>query len=148
MERQAMKATKVASAIANHLSVEFFLFPGFYSSETNTVARQKQVKLFEKQCTGTGSLITMIVKPNTREAAYTVLNHLTIAHIAVSLGSTKTLVQHPRSMTHSDMTIEDLNEYGITEGMIRISIGLESSKDIIADLLSALDCITSRMASM
>lgn len=143
MERQASKATTIAAALANHPNVEKVLFPGFYSSETSTVARAKQMTLFEKQCTGTGSMITIIVKPNTREAAYMVLNNLTIAHLAVSLGSTETLIQHPRSMTHSDMTIEDLEACGITEGMIRISVGLESTRDLIADLLSALDCISS-----
>jgi cystathionine beta-lyase/cystathionine gamma-synthase len=53
----------------------------------------------------------------------------------------KTLIQHPRSMTHSDMTIEDLDKCGIAEGMIRLSVGLESSKDVIKDMLAALDTI-------
>lgn len=86
-------------------------------------------------------MITFVVKPNTRKAAYCILNAVEIAHLAVSLGSTETLIEHPRSMTHSDMTIEDLDACGIEEGMIRISVGLESTKDLIKDLLSALDSI-------
>jgi methionine-gamma-lyase len=81
------------------------------------------------------------VRPNTRKAAFTALNGVEIAHLAVSLGSSETLIEHPRSMTHSDMSIEDLDKCGIEEGMMRVSVGLESSKDLIKDLLSALDLI-------
>lgn len=183
MERQAEKAAKVVAALAAHPRVERVLFPGFYSSETSTEEREAKMRLYEKQCTGTGSMVTIILKPNTRKAAYSVLNGLDVAHLAVSLGryvvstvplksccfmlssivgiisfsqifnlvlvlphtsimkSTETLAQHPRSMTHSDMAESDLDATGMKEGLIRISVGLESSKDIIADLLSALDLI-------
>jgi methionine-gamma-lyase len=141
MERQAEKAKKVAAALVAHPRVTRLIFPGQYSSEPSTVIRDTKQELFKRQCTGTGSMISIMVTPNTREAAYTVLNNINIAHLAVSLGSTETLVEHPRSMTHSDMTEEDLDACGIEEGMLRISIGLESSSDIIRDLLSALDMI-------
>lgn len=141
MERQATKAQKVAAALAAHPRVGRLVFPGHYSSEISTEARDCKMELFERQCTGTGSMISIVVRPNTRRAAYTVLNGLKIAHLAVSLGSTETLVEHPRSMTHSDMSVEDLDVCGIEEGMLRISVGLESSKDIARDLLSALDMI-------
>ena len=66
---------------------------------------------------------------------------LHVCHLAVSLGGTESLIEHPRSMTHSDMLIEDLDRAGITEGMIRLSVGLESSEDIISDLRSALKVV-------
>ena len=141
MERQAQKANVVAAALASHPRVAKVLFPGQYSSESSTSEREAKTELWERQCTGTGSMISIIIRPNTRKAAFAVLNGLQIAHLAVSLGSTETLVEHPRSMTHSDMTQEDLDACGIVEGMLRISVGLESSKDIIKDLLSALDLI-------
>ena len=141
MEHQAQKAQKVAAALANHARVQRVLFPGFYACESTTAKRQVQQELFERQCTGFGSMISIVVYPDTRKAAYAVLDGLRLAHLAVSLGSTESLVQHPRSMTHSDMTEEDLNACGITEGMLRISVGLEASKDIIQDLLNALDQI-------
>ena len=140
MERQAQKAQKVAAALANHRRVDRVLFPGFYSCD-NRALRAVAQELFDRQCTGTGSLISLVVRPNTRQAAYTVLDGLRLAHLAVSLGSTESLVQHPRSMTHSDMTAEDLDKCGISEGMLRISVGLEASADIISDLLQALDQI-------
>jgi methionine-gamma-lyase len=141
MERQAEKASRVVAAVAAHPRVARVLFPGNYSSEDNTQDRERKTALWERQCTGTGSMFSIVVHPNTRKAAYTALNGLNIAHLAVSLGSTETLVQHPRSMTHSDMTIEDLDACGIEEGMLRVSVGLESSKDVANDLLAALDLI-------
>jgi methionine-gamma-lyase len=141
MERQAEKAEKVAAAVAAHPNVERVFFPGHYASETNNTDRCRKMQVYEKQCTGPGSMITFIVRPNTREAAYEVLDNVEIAHLAVSLGSTETLMEHPRSMTHSDMTVQDLDTCGIVEGMLRLSVGLESSKDLIKDLLAALDSI-------
>ena len=81
------------------------------------------------------------LKDNTREAAYRFLDHLKIFHLAVSLGGTESLIEHPRSMTHSDMSIEHLDRAGITEGMIRVSVGLESSEDLIQDILQALEYV-------
>jgi methionine-gamma-lyase len=141
MTRQAQKAEKVAAALAGHPHVAKVFFPGHFSSETNSTLRDEKSELWERQCTGTGSMITIVVRPNTRQAAYSVLNGLEVAHLAVSLGGTETLAEHPRSMTHSNMRAEDLDSYGISEGMIRISVGLESSKDLIKDFLSALDRI-------
>jgi methionine-gamma-lyase len=141
MERQATKAEKVAAAVAAHPNVDRVFFPGHYASETNNADRCQKMQVYDKQCTGSGSMISFIVRPNTREAAYKVLDRVEIAHLAVSLGSTETLMEHPRSMTHSDMTVEDLDGCGIVEGMLRLSVGLESSKDLIKDLLSALDSI-------
>jgi len=138
MERQAEKATKIAKAVAAHPNVERVIFPGL--SFGNNPNEESQA-VWERQCTGTGSMISIVVRPNTREAAFKVLNGLDIAHLAVSLGSTETLVQHPRSMTHSDMSVEDLNTCGIVEGMLRISVGLENSSDITNDILSALDLL-------
>ena len=140
MERQAEKAQKVAAALANHCRVDRVLFPGFYSCDGGDQRRVEQ-ELYKRQCTGTGSMISIVVRPNTRRAAYTVLDGLRLAHLAVSLGSTESLVQHPRSMTHSDMSHADLDAFGICEGMLRISVGLEASEDLIQDLLNALDLI-------
>jgi methionine-gamma-lyase len=79
------------------------------------------------------------LKDGTCETAYRVLDAVCLCHLAVSLGGTEPLIEHPQSMTHSDMTIEDLERCGITEAMIRLSVGLESSDDVIQDLFQALD---------
>jgi methionine-gamma-lyase len=131
----------LCAALAAHKNVESIYLPGHYASATSAHARKSQQALFQRQCTGSGSMIALVVRPNTRAAAFQVLNHVELAHLAVSLGGTETLMEHPRSMTHSDMSVEDLDACGIVEGMLRISIGLESSSDIIHDLLAALDAI-------
>ena len=75
------------------------------------------------------------------EAGKTLLNNLEMCALAVSLGDTETLVQHPASMTHSAYTKEELKEAGIPEGLVRLSVGLENIEDIIADLDKAFEKI-------
>lgn len=133
MERQAEKAMKVAKAISRLPQIESVIYPGL--PETLS---PEQAQIYQDQCLGPGSLVTFSLKEQTREHAFRFLNKLQVCHLAVSLGGTESLIQHPRSMTHSDMTEEDLNRAGITEGMIRLSVGLESSDDLIADLTQAL----------
>ena len=84
-------------------------------------------------------MISFHLKDGTRDTAYRVLDAVRLCHLAVSLGGTESLIEHPRSMTHSDMASEDLDRCGITEGMIRLSVGLESSDDMIDDLVQALE---------
>ena len=84
-------------------------------------------------------MISFDLKDGTRDAAYRVLDAVRLCHLAVSLGGTESLIEHPRSMTHSDMASEDLDRCGITEAMIRLSVGLESSDDMIDDLVQALE---------
>ena len=67
------------------------------------------------------------------------MNRLALAHRAVSLGDAETLVQHPATMTHAVYTAEERRRHGIEDGLIRLSIGLETPEDIVADILQALD---------
>ena len=75
------------------------------------------------------------------EAGKKLLNNLSIASIAVSLGDPDTLIEHPASMTHSTYTEEELAASGIAAGLIRLSVGLENAEDLIADLKQALDTL-------
>ena len=134
MERQAEKASKVASALAAHPAVARIIFPGQL-----TEREPEQWSIYRKQCSGPGSMITFLLHDDSRETAYRFLDALKITHLAVSLGGTESLIEHPRTMTHSDMTEDALDRCGITNSMIRLSVGLESSDDLIQDLVSALD---------
>ncbi|MDO8462809.1 MAG: PLP-dependent aspartate aminotransferase family protein [bacterium] len=134
MEAQAKHAMAVAHAIAEHPKVERVLFPGLLTP-TNGVPYE----VYKRQCSGPGSVMSFVLKDATRDGAFRVLDAMQIARLAVSLGGTQTLISHPRSMTHSDMTIEDLDRCGITEGMIRLSVGLEYPDDLIEDLLWSID---------
>jgi methionine-gamma-lyase len=73
--------------------------------------------------------------------AFRFLNALKLVHLAVSLGGTESLAQHPFTMTHADVTAEEKTEVGITEKMIRLSVGIEHPEDIIRDLEQALRAV-------
>jgi methionine-gamma-lyase len=134
MERQAEKALKIARALQHHPTIERIRFPGLLTASDGAA-----YATYTKQCSGPGSVMSVYLKDGTRETAYRVLDAVRLCHLAVSLGGTEALIEHPRSMTHSDMTIEDLDRCGITEAMIRLSVGLESSDDVVQDLLQALE---------
>lgn len=134
MERQAQKAMKVAEALARHPRVEKVFFPGLLRASDGPAHRT-----YKKQCTGPGSVVTFLLAKAGRREAFRFLDAVRIGHLAVSLGGTESLIEHPRSMTHSDMSPEDLDRAKITENMIRLSVGLESSDDLIDDLRAALD---------
>jgi methionine-gamma-lyase len=134
MERQAEKALKVAAALQQHPKVARVRFPGLLTPGDGAA-----YATYTKQCSGPGSVLSFELTEGTRAAAYRVLDAVRLCHLAVSLGGTEALIEHPRSMTHSDMTLEDLERCGITEAMVRLSVGLESSDDVIDDLVQALD---------
>ena len=134
MERQAEKAMKIATALQQHPKVARICFPGLLTPGDGAA-----YATYTKQCSGPGSVISFHLKDGTRDTAYRVLDAVRLCHLAVSLGGTESLIEHPRSMTHSDMASEDLDRCGITEGMIRLSVGLESSDDMIDDLVQALE---------
>ncbi|MBW8869463.1 MAG: PLP-dependent transferase [Acidobacteriales bacterium] len=136
MERQAEKATKVATALTQHPKVKRVLFPGLLSENDGP-----SYATYKKQCTGPGSMITFYLKDAGFEEASRFLDAVKICHLAVSLGGTESLIEHPRTMTHSDMSEDDLERCKITNSMIRLSVGLESSKDLVRDLFDALDQI-------
>jgi methionine-gamma-lyase len=134
MERQAEKATKIATALQHHPKIDRMRFPGLLTPSDGAA-----YATYTKQCSGPGSVMSFSLKDGTCDTAYRFLDAVRLCHLAVSLGGTEALIEHPRSMTHSDMTTEDLDRCGITEAMVRLSVGLESSDDVIQDLLQALE---------
>ncbi len=94
--------------------------------------------MWRRQCTGTGSLVTFTLREAGEAAAFRVLDSFRHMKLAVSLGGIETLVEHPYSMTHADMTAEEKLQSGIGEDMIRLSVGLEDVEDLILDLGQAL----------
>ena len=86
-------------------------------------------------------MITLMLKNTYQAGAYRFLDHLQIFQLAVSLGGTESLAEHPRSMTHSDMSEEDLDRCGISDSIVQLSVGLESSDDLIEYLMAALKVV-------
>jgi methionine-gamma-lyase len=134
MERQAEKAMKIATALQHHPKIARIRFPGLLTPSAGAA-----YATYTKQCSGPGSVVSFELTDGTRQTAYRFLDAVRLCHLAVSLGGTEALIEHPRSMTHSDMTSDDLDRCGITEAMIRLSVGLESSDDIIHDVWQALE---------
>jgi methionine-gamma-lyase len=132
MDRAQENSIKVAEYLENHPKVEWVKYPGLKS--------HPQYELAKKQMDGPGAMISFEVKGGLT-AGKVVMNNVHLALLAVSLGGIETLIQHPASMTHSKMDKESRLKAGITEGLIRLSVGIEDVEDIIADLEQALALI-------
>ena len=133
MEKQQENALKIVEFLRGHPRVRSVAYPGLPEMG------ERQVKLWERQCTGTGSLISFFLRNGGETEAFRVLDAVRNMKLAVSLGGIETLIEHPYTMTHSDMTPDEKANAGITEDMIRLSVGLEDPDDLIADLQQALE---------
>lgn len=132
MEKHCANAMKVARFLESHSVVEKIYYPGLESFP--------QYELAKKQMSLPGAVIAFEVKGGI-EAGKKVINSTELCKLAVSLGDAETLIQHPASMTHSPYTKEEREAAGISDGLIRIAVGLENVEDIIADLENALNVI-------
>ena len=120
---------KIADYLENHPKVEWVKYPGLDS--------HPQHELAKTQMDGFGSMISFELKGGI-EAGRILMNSVEMAILAVSLGGVETLIQHPASMTHSKVTAEGKLQAGITDGLVRYSVGIENVEDLIADLDQAL----------
>ena len=132
MEKHCSNAMKVARFLHDHPAVDKVYYPGLEDFEGYEIAK-KQMKL-------PGGMMSVELKAD-RDAVAAALNKMQLCTIAVSLGDAETLIEHPASMTHSTYTKEELAASGISEGLVRISIGLEDPEDIIADMKAVLDTL-------
>ncbi len=119
----------IAEFLENHSKVEWVRYPGLPS--------HPQYELAKKQMHGFGSMISFEVQGGV-DGGRTIMNNVELATLAVSLGGYETLIQHPASMTHSAMNKQDKIDAGITDGLVRISIGCEDVQDIQDDLDNCL----------
>ncbi|RMG46843.1 MAG: aminotransferase class I/II-fold pyridoxal phosphate-dependent enzyme [Acidobacteria bacterium] len=134
MEAQQRNAIALARFLAGHPAVARVHYPGLLDESS------QEGRIYQRQCRGPGSLIAFEMKKGEdKAAAFRVLNRLGLAHLAVSLGGTETLAEHPATMTHADVPPEEQRRAGITPGMIRVSCGVEHIDDLIADFRQALD---------
>ncbi len=132
MERHSSNAMKVARFLHDHPAVAKVSYPGLEDFEGYEIAK-KQMDLF-------GGMMSFELKAD-RDAVAAAINKLQLITIAVSLGDAETLIEHPASMTHSTFSAEDLAAADISEGLVRLSVGLEDPDDIIADLKAVLDTL-------
>jgi cystathionine beta-lyase/cystathionine gamma-synthase len=130
MAQHSENALQIAKFLEKHPRVTKILYPGLESFPQFDLARKQQ--------TSGGALIAFEVEGGV-EAGIRLMNSVKLCALAENLGSAETLITHPASMTHADVPIEQREAAGITDGLVRLSVGLEDPLDVIHDLASALD---------
>ena len=133
-QRQVENASQLAEFLATHPKVSRVGYLGLIGEDDPRRA------VFDRQCTSTGAMITFEVKGG-REEAFRFLDSMRLIGLATSLGGTESIASHPATTSHSNVDSETRRRMGVTEGMIRFSVGIESVSDIIADLDQALDSV-------
>jgi methionine-gamma-lyase len=132
VERAQESAMKIAVYLESHPKVDWVMYPGLKS--------HPQHELAKKQMDGFGSMISFELKGGLT-AGKILMDHVKVAILAVSLGGVETLIQHPASMTHSKVPAEAKIKAGITDGLVRYSVGIEDVEDLISDLEQGLAII-------
>jgi len=130
MTRQSKNAARIVPQLAEHPKVARVYYPDSFQD-----AEQRRIR--DEQCRYPGAVFALDLKGG-RSTAFDFLRRLRIAKNAVSLGGVETLACHPRTTTHSEMSVDELTRYGIGEGLVRVSIGVEDHRDLLRDFLDAL----------
>ena len=133
MTRQSKNAQRLAETLQGHPQFSSVIYPTMFRDP-------EQKRIFEKQCAHPGGIFSVEFKGG-KAAAFDFLRNLRIAKSAVSLGGVETLTCHPKSTTHSGMSAEELAESGVTDGLVRISVGIEDWRDLLADFEQALAAV-------
>lgn len=132
MEQQAKNAEKIAAYLSAHPKVEKVYYLGLISEKS------PNYDLYKRQYLSPGAMLSFDIKGG-EKAAFVFLNNLKLIQLAVSLGSTESLAEHPASMTHAGIEERHRIEMGITDKLIRISAGVENHEDIVWDIAQALE---------
>lgn len=133
MDQQAANAEKVAAFLNSHELVEDVYYLG--NLATNGTDQEKEI--LKRQYTSYGAMIAFDIRGGEKEA-FAFLNNLKLIKLAVSLGGTESLAEHPQTMTHADVNPDEKVAMNITEKLVRVSIGIENSDDLINDITQAL----------
>ena len=130
MQRHCENGEKIARFLANHPAVDSVYWPGFESHPNHEVAK--------RQMNGFGGMISFVQQDDSLEKAKQTIEKLKLFTLAESLGGVESLAGHPASMTHASIPKAEREKSGVVDGLIRLSVGIEDSNDLIADLKQAL----------
>lgn len=130
VQRACENAEKIARYLQNHPKVSKVYWPGFEDHANHDIAK-KQMRMF-------GAMVSFDLTDNTQENAYRVLSSTHLFSLAESLGGVESLIGHPSSMTHASIPREERLKVGLTDSLIRLSVGVEDVEDLIADLSNAI----------
>lgn len=128
--RQSENAAKIAAYLEAHPQIERVLYPG--------LASHPQFELSRRQCSGFGAMLSVYLRKEDGKEAVRLMNSVKIFHPAESLGCVCSLIEIPALMTHSVIPVETRNKLGLTDNLVRVSVGIENVEDLIGDLEQAL----------
>ncbi len=131
MTTQNRNAERVAAFLVNHPKVERIHFLG-------NLDDPRQQEIYNRQCHSSGAMVSFDIRGGETEA-FAFLDNLKLIKLAVSLGGTESLAEHPATMTHAGVPPEERESHGISEKLLRLSIGVENSEDLIWDIGQALE---------
>jgi len=137
MTRAGENADRICRFLRDHPKVDSVGYLGFLLEDGGDA---RQADIYRRHCTGAGSTFSLYLKGGEKEA-FAFLDALKIAHLAVSLGGTETLASAPAAMTHLSVPDERKQALGITDNLVRVSIGVEDAEDLIADFDQALKAV-------
>lgn len=130
MERHCYNGEKIAHYLRNHPRVDKVYWPGFTDHPNHDIAK--------RQMRGFGGMISFTLKGNSLDEAFKVASSFQVFSLAESLGGVESLIGHPASMTHASIPREEREKSGVTDSLLRLSVGVEDIEDLIADLEQAL----------
>jgi len=133
MTRQSKNAQRIAESLADHPAIERLYYPTLFEDA-------EQVRIRDAQCRFPGAIFAFEVRGG-KAAAFDFLRRVTIAHNAVSLGGVETLTCHPATTTHSELSVEERAQAGVSDGLVRVSVGVEDWRDLLRDFRQALDAL-------
>ncbi len=139
MNRQSKNAQQIAEKLVGHPAIERVIYPTLFRNA-------EQMRIYKDQCDFPGGIFSLWSSGAWKAAAFTFLRRLQIAKNAVSLGGVETLACHPKTTTHSGDSPEELARAGVTDGLVRVSVGIEHWRDLLADFEQALDAILKQRA--
>ncbi len=132
IERHCQNAEKIAAALDGHQAISRLIYPGLPS--------HPQYEIAKKQMSGGGAIIAFEIKGG-KKSAFKFMNSLKIIDISNNLGNAKSIITHPASTTHASLGAENLKKIGISDSLLRLSVGIENADDLIRDILGALAAI-------
>jgi len=133
MDKASIDAQRIAERLVEHEKIKRVLYPTLFTDP-------EQKRIYAAQCDYPGGMLSLEIEGGKR-GAFNFLRHLKIARNAVSLGGVETLACHPKTTTHSGFTEEEFAQAGITDGLVRVSVGIEHWRDLLADFEQALAAV-------
>ena len=133
MNRASKNAQRICESLAKHPKVACVVYPSLFTDP-------EQIRIRDSQCDFPGAMFSLELKGG-KSAAFDFLRRIEIGRNAVSLGGVETLACHPKSTTHSGFTDKEFAESGVTDGLVRVSVGIEDWRDLLHDFTQALDAI-------